>query len=144
MQSNCFSTVYLETQRVGKPLLIIFRHSAVPCGPVAVLHCVYGISVDLNQGQVVKDEVFLWCVFVRASLHMRRQEKPTKCHWMFYCTYNMLNMFRALLCPSSGARDYMCVIVWSVWLLVVGVGAGQQAVRPERGMLHVRSLHCTP
>ena len=29
---------------------------------------------------------------------------------MVYCTYNMLNMFRALLCPSSWARDPMCVI----------------------------------
>ena len=28
---------------------------------------------------------------------------------MIYCTYNSLNMFRALICPSSGARDYMCV-----------------------------------
>ena len=44
---------------------------------------------------------------------------------MVNCTYNKLNMFRALLCPSSGARDYMCVItaygvrclVW--WLLEV-------------------------
>ena len=50
------------------------------------------------------------CVFARSSLHMRREEKTTRCHWMAYCTYNMLNMFRALLCPSSGARDYMCVI----------------------------------
>ena len=34
----------------------------------------------------------------------------------------MLNMFRALLCPTSGARDYMCVIsAYGVqWLLVVG------------------------
>jgi len=29
---------------------------------------------------------------------------------MLYCTYNLLNMFRALICPSSGARDYTCVI----------------------------------
>ena len=29
---------------------------------------------------------------------------------MVYCPYNMLNMFRAILCPSSGARDCMCVI----------------------------------
>jgi len=29
---------------------------------------------------------------------------------MAYCTYNMFNMFRAFLCPSSGVRDYMCVI----------------------------------
>ena len=49
------------------------------------------------------------CLSVRVSLHMRRQEKPTTCHWMLYCTYDMFNMFRALLCPS-GARDYMCVI----------------------------------
>ena len=44
-------------------------------------------------------------------------------------------MFRALICPSSGARDYTCVIaVYGVcntllaggWLL----GAEQQAMRP--------------
>jgi len=29
---------------------------------------------------------------------------------MLYCNYNLLNMFRALICPSSGARDYTCVI----------------------------------
>ena len=61
-----------------------------------------------------------------------REEKPTRCHWMVYCTYNMLNMFRALLCPSSGARDYMCVITaYGVQCLVAGCwrsGAGQQAM----------------
>ena len=41
---------------------------------------------------------------------MFREEKPARCHLTVYCTYNMLNTFRALLCPSSGARDYMCVI----------------------------------
>jgi len=30
---------------------------------------------------------------------------------MIFCTYNLLNMFRALIRPSSGARDYTCVIV---------------------------------
>ena len=53
---------------------------------------------------------------------------------------NMLNMFRAILCPSSGARDYTCVITaYGVQCLVAGCqgsGAGQQAVRPGRGMLH--------
>jgi len=38
------------------------------------------------------------------------RRKPTRCYWMLYCTYNLLNMFRALICPSSGARDYSCVI----------------------------------
>ena len=59
---------------------------------------------------------------------------------MVYCTYDMLNMFRALLCPSSGDRDCMCVITaYGVQCLVAGCrgsGAEQQAVRPGRGMLH--------
>ena len=29
-----------------------------------------------------------------------------ECHLLFYCTSYRLNMFQALLCPSSGARDY--------------------------------------
>ena len=53
---------------------------------------------------------------------------------MVYCTYNMLNMYRALLCPSSGARDYMCVTsAYGVPCLVAGcrgLGAGQQTMRP--------------
>jgi len=32
--------------------------------------------------------------------------KPTRCHLLFYCISYTLNMFRALLCPSSGARYY--------------------------------------
>jgi len=35
-----------------------------------------------------------------------RIKKPNKCHLIFYCTSYRLNMFRALHCPSSGARDY--------------------------------------
>jgi len=33
-------------------------------------------------------------------------KKPTRCHLIFYCTSYKLNMFQALLCPSSGVRDY--------------------------------------
>ena len=55
-------------------------------------------------------------------LDMCREEKPTRCHWMVYCTYNMLNVFRALLCSSSGAET-ICVLlppmVCSAWLLVI-------------------------
>jgi len=32
--------------------------------------------------------------------------KPTICYLLFYCTSYRLNMFRTLLCPSSGAHDY--------------------------------------
>jgi len=30
----------------------------------------------------------------------------TRCYLLFYYTYDRLNMFRALLCPSSGAHNY--------------------------------------
>jgi len=32
--------------------------------------------------------------------------EPTICHLLFYYTDDRLNMFQALLCPSSGAHDY--------------------------------------
>ena len=35
-----------------------------------------------------------------------KSKKPTRRHLLLYCTSYRLNMFRALLCPSSGARDY--------------------------------------
>jgi len=35
-----------------------------------------------------------------------KNKKPTGCHLLFYCISYRLNMFQALLCPSSGARDY--------------------------------------
>ena len=35
-----------------------------------------------------------------------KNRKPTRCHLLFYCTSYRLNMFRALLCTSSGPRDY--------------------------------------
>ena len=83
-------------------------------------------------------------MFVRASLHMRREEKPTRCHCMLYCTYDRLNMFRALLRPSSGALDYMYAIAaYGVQCLAAGCrgsGARQQGVRPERGMLHLVTI----
>ena len=36
---------------------------------------------------------------------------PTRCNRGFYCrSYCLLNMFRAPLCPSSGAQEYYTVI----------------------------------
>ena len=81
---------------------------------------------------------YTWCVFVSESLHMHRDEKPTRCHWMVYCTYNMLNMFRVLLCPSSGARDYVLLPPTLCSALVAGCwrsGAGRPAMRSGWGML---------
>jgi len=41
-----------------------------------------------------------------SSLVSLKNKKPTRFHLLFYCISYRLNMFRALLCPSSGARDY--------------------------------------
>jgi len=35
-----------------------------------------------------------------------KNKKPNRCHFLFYCTSYRLNMFQALLCPSSGACYY--------------------------------------
>jgi hypothetical protein len=36
----------------------------------------------------------------------------------FYYTYDLLYMFRALLCPSSGAHDYIPLFTtWNVYFL---------------------------
>ena len=48
--------------------------------------------------------------FYRTSKSKRREENQLDAIECFYCTYSLLNMFRPLICPSSGARDYTCVI----------------------------------
>jgi len=40
-------------------------------------------------------------------------ERPTRCYTTVYWTYDSLNMFRAPLCPSSGAWDY--TDIHSMW-----------------------------
>jgi len=61
-------------------------------------------SVELDECQV---------------LNYLKNKKPTRCHLLFYCTSYKLNMFRALLCPSSGARD--CNVDYHIGRLVLGL-----------------------
>ena len=51
-----------------------------------------------------------WTVHCRAICG---EKEPPRCYTMVYWTYNPLKMFRALLCPSSGARDY--TVGYSMW-----------------------------
>ena len=45
---------------------------------------------------------------------------PTRCNGGFYCrSYCLLNMFRAPLCPSSGAQEYCTVLLPVVFRAVV-------------------------
>jgi hypothetical protein len=53
------------------------------------------------------------------------RERPTRCYTIVYWTYDSLNMFRAPLCPSSGAWDYTDVhSMWHVTLVMVGFRCG--------------------
>ena len=46
----------------------------------------------------------------RFTFHICGNKMPTRCNRGFYCrSYCLLNMFRAPLCPSSGAQEYHTV-----------------------------------
>ena len=47
------------------------------------------------------------------------KKKPARYQLLFYCTSYKLNMFQALLCPSSGARDYD--VVYHIGRFVLGL-----------------------
>ena len=51
------------------------------------------------------------CDFDRATSLICGNKMPTRCNRVFYCrSYCLLNMFRASLCPSSGAQEYYTVV----------------------------------
>ena len=51
------------------------------------------------------------CDFDCASSLICGNKMPTRCNRGFYCrSYCLLNMFRAPLCPSSGAREHYTVV----------------------------------
>ena len=71
------------------------------------------VIISLKKSNLLFDE----CL----SVHRRNKgSKPTRCYTLFYWTCNLLNMFRARLCPSSGARDYTASMACGVWFLVAG------------------------
>ena len=80
-------------------------------------------------------DIHKWVNYIKIDLsknvvEMRREEKPARCHCMLYCTYDTLNMFRALLCPSSGAQDYMYAIAaYGVQCLAAGCRGQMQGSR---------------
>jgi len=55
---------------------------------------------------------------------MKREDQLDATQW-FYRTYDSLNMFRALLCPSSGAGDSTDVhSMWHITWVMVGPWSG--------------------
>ena len=47
-----------------------------------------------------------WYTVHLQSFHYLKNKRPTWCHLLFYFTSYVLNMFRTLIYPSSGAWDY--------------------------------------
>jgi hypothetical protein len=69
-----------------------------------------GVS-EIRRENYVLDNVCIFMFKVTFTEHMKdclalKNKKPTRSHLLYYCTSYRLNMFRALVCTSSGARDY--------------------------------------
>ena len=77
------------------------RHSV----PIGTPCCV--LLETLNMLQTFGNLMWFW----PASSLICGNKKPTRCNRGFYCrSYCLRNMFRALLCPSSGAQEYYTVV----------------------------------
>ena len=93
--SSSINVEYFTTRRLStkSPRLIVLELKATPCKQ----------KIDCT-----------WlCVYQPALLGIRLEIKChyTRCNRGFYCrSYCLLNMFRASLCPSSGAQEYYTVV----------------------------------
>jgi len=60
----------------------------------------------------------VWLTVHRSSMW---NKEPTRCHLVLYLffLYELLNMFRATLCPSSEADDL--VVFFHLWCIAVAV-----------------------
>ena len=72
---------------------------------------------------------------------------PTRCNRGFYCrSYCLLNIFRAPLCPSSGAQEYYTVVA-ACGILCCGFSSSwsgvEDAVHPAN-RTHNPQLHTRP
>ena len=97
---------------------------------------------EKSFGQICRENKnahFILCVFVRASLHMRREENPTRCHWMVYALIIRATCFGHLYAHHQELKT-ICVLLPPMVCdaLVAGCrrsGAGQMAMHPGWGML---------
>ena len=88
---------------------------------------------------------FTWCESRRASSLIRGDKRPTRCNRLvFYCkTFCLLNMFRAPLCPSSGALELHrwllpVILVYLVYRSLVWCGHQDHVIfrQPVKESLH--------
>jgi len=74
--------------------------------PDPVYHVLFLLSVALHAGE-------------RSRMRMLKNKKPTRCHLLLYFASYRLNMFRALLRPSSGAR--YCNVDYHIGYFILGL-----------------------
>ena len=108
-------TIFLQRCYMFRYLYVILRKSLIMYVKVTKLtnwkllynqlHKSLHITNFVTSAYIVRNSLNMTfvglCIFV-----ITEESKPTRCHLLFYCTSYRLNMFRALLCPSSGFRDY--------------------------------------
>jgi len=93
----------------------------VPAGQFSAYHghTQRHIMETLHHGSGWTGDFYVRDCYKLVTLTDLKNKKPTRCHLLFYCTSYRLNMFRALLCPSSGARGY--VVDYHIGRFVLGL-----------------------
>ena len=82
----------------------------------------------------------------RKKYHMEIKDQLDATDWLFYSkTYCSLNMFRAPLCPSSGALEYYtsgcCLWYLVLWFSSCWYGVELRVVRPVCGLQPANWTH---
>jgi len=91
---------------------------------VQIVGFIICISRTIARCRNENSRYYILCLLDRASLWLLKNKRPTWWHLLFYFTSYVLNMFRTLINPSSGACDYSVELPhWSYvfGLMCVGV-----------------------
>ena len=110
LKSVCACSLFIAT-RTGRPETCILITSLVRVKTVIIQR-----TPDLQICSCNCTETLIQDVCLPVQLRNIGRRKPTRCYTVFYWTCNMLNMFQACLCPSSGARDCTETLIQDVCL----------------------------
>ena len=93
MSNGTWDSVFVRM--VGKVHVFLFAYSKTLLFRIAVRGmCTFRYSL-----------LWILCLLDHAALWYVENKRPTWCHLLFYFTSYVLNMFRTLMYPSSGACD---------------------------------------
>jgi len=122
-QSTCdFSGIQAINLQYFCQLCIIKKYCFKFCKTCSMSTVPYKITMyKLNENLQTK---WILCVLDRASSWYLNNGWPTRWHLLYYI---WLNMFQTLICPSSGAIEYLlCCVGWLkvCWCYVAGLSVG--------------------